>query len=248
MHQEVGKLLIAAEILSKENRLYVPEKNWYDYIVHELISCDMPENILDNNLSVVTFNYSVAFEYYLYDQLTKNPRFSSVADEYFEKLQNNLVHVYGSVRGGTFNEIHRCYGTAFGRPQEEKFKWTRLLNEAASSKIKVIYEDKRKDVEDQSHIIKAKKLIQDAKRNFILGFGFDEQNTQLLGLRDLENKEVLYTKQDNRSDFELIVKNSFRRRCKFRGYSEIGDALATIGLSPMRVPHIASGLHEHLIS
>ena len=66
-----------------------------------------------------------------------------------------------------------------------------------------------------------------------MGFGFDRQNVALLGLRELSNKEIYYTNQDTRSDFDEIVKNSFGENNNFKAYEEIVDAVATIGTDYM---------------
>ena len=228
-HRETGKLLIAAEILSKENVTHASTPSWLSLIIQEFLECSSSEDILSNEMGIISFNYDVSPEYYFYEHLKNTPRVCEYADAFCAQLQENMVHVYGAVRTGTFNEIHSTYGTALGNSRDKDYETTYLLSTADKSEIKVIYGDKQDEVSVMPHIIKAKKLLAGAKRIFVLGFGFDRQNVALLGLKQLSGKLVYYTNQDPRSDFKEIVESSFGSNNNFKAYQKIEDALATIG-------------------
>ena len=61
--QEIGKCMIAYEILKCENKQKFSScnNNWYTHLVHDIKSgCENPENILHNKLTKITFNLDSA--------------------------------------------------------------------------------------------------------------------------------------------------------------------------------------------
>lgn len=206
--QEIGKQLIAAEILRCENRIWSTSENWYGQLVDSLVNCEDPEEILQSDLSIITFNYDVSLEYFLYDQLLKMPKFFPYLKDICEILQNRIIHVYGSVREASFEDIYKSYGNFYGSFKQEVHP-TILLNEANKSSLEVIYGDKHKNRE-LPHIQSACELIYSAKKIYVLGFGFDINNTDLLKLSKLRSdQELLYTNFGNNG----IINDRVKKLC-----------------------------------
>jgi hypothetical protein len=128
--------------------------------------------------AIITFNYDVSLDYYLYTRFGEPGYLTQQQSKVLmQQISNNFFHVYGQVdkyiwQGGSRdnNEYANYNGyPAFIRANELK------------DNIFVIGEDRnelldiKKSIEDH---------LYDAKRVFFLGFSFDEQNTELLGLKE----------------------------------------------------------------
>ncbi len=192
---ELGRELIAEVILKSEkenNGDFVAKDkegkkhNWYRSLRHDLLSGGalegkMGENGLPealksslDNLNIITFNYDVSLEYYLYDTL------SQVLDEegaqaVLEKLE--ILHVYGQIRGGDSPLAIAGYGNLKNNEQ--------IYDNAkeVAPHISVIGENKSRDEKIKE---KAKAMLKDAETLAFFGFGFDEENLKVLGLNNMQ--------------------------------------------------------------
>jgi hypothetical protein len=176
--KDLGKFLIAYNILASENAdSFKMNKadNWYRVFYSALISGKTPEQLVEEPLfvTVVTFNYDVSLEYYLISRIRKSGLFTSEqAEQFIEKVLSKIVHVYGSVRDVACESFELEYGRHAddgGMRKPELFKSALL----AKDRIKVIYEQRDRD--QRIHDI-----MMAAKRIFVLGFAFDEDNLKLL--------------------------------------------------------------------
>jgi hypothetical protein len=181
---KLGRHLIAEIILKAEKRNdgnYGGQQNWYRFLRHDLLSDralegekgdnGLPEalNRSLDNLKIITFNYDVSLEYYLYDTL------SQVLDEagaqaVLDKL--DILHVYGQVRGDDLPLTIAGYGNLKNNDQIHDYA------KEVAPRIRVIGEDKSRDEEIKE---KAKKMLRDAETLAFFGFGFDENNLKALG-------------------------------------------------------------------
>jgi hypothetical protein len=199
--------------------------NWYRFLVHKLVTgCVEGNDLLRNNVSFVTFNYDVSLEYELYRSLRAISQFSegNVIDKFFEG--DRFIHVYGQIRqNGTEYlpdrtlDIFAKLGprtlsaspTAFNESAQE---FNNLLDVSyeASRTIRTIAPHEKTTSKE---ITKARKAIRDANCIYVLGYGFDENNSKLLDLSDSLNigknqgKTILFT---NFNDYNQVNKKAAR--------------------------------------
>lgn len=149
-----------------------PQMKWYDYLWDELRQ-DI-KKFDDNELTIVTFNYDRSLEQYLGGALEE-------AGEDVSKRLSSLgfIHVYGTLGGRPYiDSSAREYGN---------IEDPSLLLQAAKS-IKII--DRKDDPELLSQFELAKKVLAQAERILILGFGYEEKNVERLALRESVGRRV----------------------------------------------------------
>ena len=167
------------------------EDNWYRYLRHDLLSGGtlerekegdtvlLPKKLESslNNLKIITFNYDVSLEYYLLKTLSEIPELDAQA-----ALKNlEILHVYGQIRGGTSPLEIEKYGQWIAENKKSEFT-KRSQIEGAAEHISVIGEDKSRD---KKVTAKATEMLKDAETLAFFGFGFDEENLKVLGLKDI---------------------------------------------------------------
>jgi hypothetical protein len=199
------------------------EDNWYRYLRHDLISGGVLEGEQDENgltealkdslknLQIITFNYDVSLEYFLYESFKiLNEK---CAQAVLEKL--NVLHVYGQIRNNFQKEIIdnnnseetlepleplSDYGNWHNIDSKLKQNQPNIINsdqwadakkeiteldkalKIAAPHIRGVGEDKSRDEEIKE---KAKKMLRDAETLAFFGFGFDENNLEMLGLNNM---------------------------------------------------------------
>jgi hypothetical protein len=209
--------------------------SWYRFLIHKLVTgCSDGRDLLRNNVSFITFNYDVSLEYELYRSLKAISQFSKgdVIETFFEG--DRFIHVYGKIRQDFTKEIpyntlellarqtmasvtHPDKRSFIGKDTEyinlyEHDDFTTLLDIAheASKTIRTIAPYEKTT---SGELTKAQKAIKDANCIYILGYGFDENNSKLLNLYDSlhlgrnTNKTVLFT---NLNDHNLVNKKASR--------------------------------------
>jgi hypothetical protein len=169
-------------------------QDWYRFLRHDLLSDGalerekegddsiLPKKLENSlkNLKIITFNYDVSLEYYLYDTLTLvlgKPG----AQAALEKLE--ILHVYGQIRGGYSPLKIADYGDS---SSEYTNSW-RSAPESAPH-ISVIGEHKSRD-EDITK--QTKEMLKDAETLAFFGFGFDKENLKVLGLNNMSFSSAL---------------------------------------------------------
>lgn len=146
--------------------------NWYEYLWAQLSSGITKSNLEDfaaTRLTVVTFNYDLSLEHYLFTAIQNSYGLSD--DEAARLLQPiKFIHLYGQLSGNPL---------AGGFNYEHKFdKDWRLISLDVKS-IQVIDEERELTASNFPIAIAA---IQKAPRICFLGFGFDEINVRRLDL------------------------------------------------------------------
>jgi hypothetical protein len=160
------------------NGKQITQTLWHRYLIDNILSgCEEdPKNIKDNKLSIITFNYDVSLEAFLYSRLydmehfdyEENNEKKNYANEFLDNLK--IHHVYGRVREGESNLI-RDYGDKFQPKQLDQIK----------TNIHVIGEE-RKD-KDQAY-----QIINSFSREgyvYIMGYDFDNTNNNKIALSKL---------------------------------------------------------------
>jgi rRNA processing protein Krr1/Pno1 len=199
-----GKIMIIYALLKCENKRYFsmrkknekdttnePEPdNWYSYLINDILSgCNLPEDICKNKINIITFNYDVSLDYCLQEKLSnvgllkKNPK----AQEYIRTLTSSKIkHVYGKIYNDDPTETYSKFYPKSNSVTEIKAEILnnsrRFLKAINEKKLIKLISPERK-TEDPY-----KKLILEAKMIYIIGFGFDRDNLNILGLSDKESE------------------------------------------------------------
>lgn len=158
---EIGKCAIHLEIQKASLRKEIDEPDWYELLWQALASGATAETFSENKLSVVTFNYDVSLETFLGSAIASTYR--NCGEARIRELHQNAIpiqHVYGRV------ELR--HGEAIGQAVREKAKEIRIIHDATEQK--------------DPGLQRARKLISDAQRVCILGFGFHGTNLSRIGL------------------------------------------------------------------
>ncbi len=190
---KIGKQMVAYqilkyEILNSNNGSLLPANNWHIFLADVISKCN-PQDIL-NKLTIITFNYDHSLEYGLYHILKNSDYNDHDAQTFCEKFcKENIIHVYGKIRTDTI-DIYTKYGKLpliddnhNDNIAKNTIRW--ILAEECAQRILVIRE--REQLPYTDHIKKARKSLQNADRIIILGFGFDNDNIDLLDLKNLKN-------------------------------------------------------------
>lgn len=154
--------------------------DWYRIIYTKML--DKFENIGENKISFITFNYDISLENYLYHA------FRAFYNNYDE---NKLKEMLGQI-----NFIH-IYGSIDDPPWKKENPDIQLITsmsdfatiDKASKRIKTIEEGHISDKD----ILKAKRLMSTCEKIFITGFGYNETNIKIIGLNDpkFKGKDVI---------------------------------------------------------
>jgi hypothetical protein len=185
--------------------------DWCRFVIHQLaINCKDSSDIFRNDVQFVTFNYDVSLERALHEGLQHIQLFQP--EDIAKFLANDrIMHVYGKVRENPlepppvikWSEQGRDPKGLGGSARAQYFSdYKTFLDQiyAASQGIRVIDpEDKRTD---EDTIEAATRAIAGASRVYILGYGFDENNSKIIDLsRSLNcqtsNKSVMFTNYGN---------------------------------------------------
>lgn len=191
---ETAKMLIVYSIQKCEHEslkvMCGRDFNWYRYLAEAIVSgCDNPSDIFNNKLTIITFNYDNSLEYYLYKKsLVSLEKYENQALKY---LQENLeiIHVYGSIYDYSKEKERALYANHKKElPINVHLKNADLFKD----RIHAIGENKQKDLVESEHIMQAKGAILKAENLFILGFGFDPNNIELLGLKQAASSKRVF--------------------------------------------------------
>ena len=184
-YADAGKIMIIYTLLKFESiselELFnAMEDHWYPYLLDDILSgcADSPENILNNNLAIITFNYDVSLDFFLLDKLSKTER---LKDKYPNKEhleQFKINHVYGSLYG----EAEFQYGEFSPNDLLKNISLHNLKRFERSyslkSNIRTMYEERKKTEAN------LKELLSTHDEIIFIGFGFDRSNLNELGFPD----------------------------------------------------------------
>jgi hypothetical protein len=212
--QDIGKLMIAWVILdadakyqknrANQNRSSSGKDNWYRFLLNKLAAnCKQSSDLHNNDVSFITFNYDVSLEHTLYDGLSSIELFKKEdINKFFS--ESRVTHVYGKVRNcpPNFKPLNIAPTLGFApryvdRETEYMAEYRQLLDDVfdASKTIRVI--DPHDKETDNQQILIARTMLTNAKLVYILGYGFDENNSARLELRERighpKRKAILFT-------------------------------------------------------
>ena len=179
---DIGRKAIALSIWKAESNSCFREdvdqsQDWYSYLYHRLTeTLSEPDNyklIGQNKVSFITFNYDRSLEFFLYESILNS--FTSITRTQPPKadfLPFSFQHVYGQLAPLPWQG-------------SSSLDYTEKLNDY---KLKQIYENIRVIYDrTDDNLTEMKEQISKAKRIFFLGFGFANENLEVLGISDFLN-------------------------------------------------------------
>ena len=197
--------------------------DWYRFILHKLVtSCRITSDLRRNNVSFITFNYDVSLEHALYHGLTAIDIFEP--DDVSQFLDNQrIIHCYGRVRGSVdppkVATSFKSFFDPIPRPSptdalvQRRFDNDRLgfLDEVFEASKRLSTIDPLDKTSNANLMLVAQDEIKKADVVYILGYGFDENNTDRIGLASglarPNPKNVMFT---NFGDINRVNKKAGR--------------------------------------
>lgn len=173
--------------------------DWYRFIIHNMtLGMTKPEQLTSNQLYFITFNYDTTLENNLKSRLNSIDmlRGHPVVEEF---IKSRIVHVYGKIAHPSpepdFSAFHNTPIILAKAQIDPKIRGaiTHCINAASFSAqhIRTISDQKSDGAEE---IEMARHFIDIANNLYILGFGFDENNCNIIGLSEkLLNKQLRLT-------------------------------------------------------
>jgi len=217
-HEKIGRICIAMALI---RRLYLSKKidenikfNWLKFILNELMLLEGTKQLIDNQINFITFNYDTSLD----EGLNKGLEAVFTSDEVEAFMENDrIIHVYGKLKEPNLGADQK---SRLALPKEDFDRdllsgrdYSFLLEEGKDTSENIITMGSEKSSYEYE-INKAKKLIDDAKNVFILGYGFDKQNNERLGLYKSLNlkqnsKNVFFTNYGNSGRINKIAHKLF---------------------------------------
>ncbi len=236
---DVGKFMIAYTLLQYEDEAGVVSNtdedgnkeldNWYSVLFDDILSRDVGKKISDNKLQIVTFNYDVSLEYYLFNRLKNTESIGGdEAESFMEQL--SIHHVYGEISDnyqqygiGNYVDLYNIIERKGDKLKEGVKRTVRFLRaKQLCDKIKLIDEER----ESEESLIKSK--LDNADTIVIIGFGFDRTNLNRLGFTQSlsGNRKFLKGKTIKYLDFNGEMGGLSRQ------FEELGDEDRGDGILP----------------
>ena len=183
---DIGKATIGIELLHGEvhDRLWEGSENWLTYLYSQHMVGNSLEDFAKNNVAFVTFNYDRCVEHFFFTSL-KNSFGKSDEETAAIAGKINVVHLHG--RLGHLPWQSGKQSIDFGDNQIDVRKMNILMKE-----IKVVHEDHTADGRDADFNL-AGAILANARRIYLLGFGFGERNVKRIKLDVLTPEAYLGT-------------------------------------------------------
>ncbi len=171
---EIGKIGIAAVLLELENPNIASrvENNWYGLLFRELRkNASTFKNVLENKLTIITYNYDRLLEYLLFTHLRDSYNLtdsdcSLIFSPESSKIQ--IIHLHGKV--GDLEYPSSPYLSGYGT----ELSPNKILG--ASGQINIVHEN----IDNNQSFKQAHVALRYANRIYFLGFGFDDKNLERL--------------------------------------------------------------------
>jgi hypothetical protein len=173
--------------------------DWYRFLVHKLVyGCQISSHLFFNNVRFLTFNYDTSLKYCLYRALSSLDLLEQADVDKF-LTDDRIAHIYGSVHQKIPTEVDAIdfagaqnLGQPFKLPLDHAKEFLprkMLLDQCleASQNLRTI--DPQDKEENQEILSLARRWMQESKVVYVLGYGFDQNNNQRIGLDPfLDNK------------------------------------------------------------
>lgn len=166
---------------------------WMEYLFNQRISYQL-KDFLDSPPTIITFNYDTFFEHKLIKHLEKEHSYKD-ADSYILDKQF-IKHVYGNLNNSSYKEHtyevkEYIQGDKIIRLEVNEIDFDKI--EENSRNINFI----RAEAEETSKIEEIRNIIKNSKKIYILGYGFDKFNNEILFKNEEffinDHREVFFT-------------------------------------------------------
>ncbi len=193
-YKEIGKLAIANSIVKHENRasLFFEGKDkapdWFTVLFNEMLAgSSRPEHFMMQKAVFVTFNYDRVLEHLFYDSFknTYPDLPDHEASRILSSLSTSIIHTYGVIDEPPWKKGRSTYGKDYNLTYLNKARTgIRVISERTDDHGVEAIPWKR-----YRHIVFA-----DVNIIFFLGFGYDPDNLQILGIPNYagEHKPAIY--------------------------------------------------------
>jgi NAD-dependent SIR2 family protein deacetylase len=171
---EIGKSIMGIELLQAEihERLWQADDNWLTYLYSHMVGNSLQE-FANNQVAFVTFNYDRCIEHFFFVSLKNSfGRTSEETAKIVEKIK--VIHLHGRLAHLPWQKGKSSI--AFGDSQIDVHKM-----EIVRKEIKVVHEDLTLDGRDADFDL-AHVMLVNARRVYLMGFGFGARNVQRLKL------------------------------------------------------------------
>lgn len=192
-HSDIGKKAIYLNILNAESKSILGRriKNWYTTLFGLMISGithpDSIEEFIDNNITIVTFNYDRSLENYLYESFMNYNNSKDETEKINILKRLKIYHVYGKLADLPWENDKESL--KFGQEI-----WSNQLDEKKDN-IKTIHERNTGEMEQMIH------AVQTADKVYYLGFGFAPENVEILQINNNRPDQLIYVSDyENRSE------------------------------------------------
>jgi hypothetical protein len=173
---DVGKVLMAAELLSRENQeaLWAADENWMQYLYARMVTARL-EEFAQNEVSFITYNYDRTLEHFFLVSLTNT--YGAEVNDCADVLRKvAMIHLHGRLGYLHWQSSKDVVPFQTGGPLSLQ------TLETCRREIRIVHEDIADREEDFK---RARELLQKARRIYLMGFGYASQNVERLKLRDL---------------------------------------------------------------
>lgn len=166
---DIGKLLLFECIKEKENlETLFKKEGWYSYLYDAMN--DSLDSFGKNNLCILTFNFDLSLEAFLYEALRNT--YGKRQEEIVEQLKNiKIVHLHGQVGNLPWQEAPRVREYGGQLPRADIAEFARNMDIVSKREVK--------DILDSAEVIA------------FLGFSYNESDMKMLGISTLEGKTIL---------------------------------------------------------
>jgi hypothetical protein len=206
--------------------------NWYRFLIHKLVvGCPKSSDLFEkNDVTFVTFNYDVSLEYHLFRGLSAISLFKEgdIITKFF--AGERILHMYGTIRdmpfgdpppfdlklsSGALNPLERSDPTRYWTANKNLFDTIY----DASIGIRTIAPSEKGILNED--VKAASTAIHDACCVYILGYGFDPANNELLDLRaaaadnQFTKRNILFTNFEDSGVVNTRASRTFGPRREF---------------------------------
>jgi hypothetical protein len=180
---DVGKKAMAYALLPKESEDHLfGKESWYRYLFQRMGG--RFEDLLQNRLAIITFNYDRSLEHFLYTAIENS--YGRPASECANLVKSlSITHLYGDLGELPWQRENNDEPVPFGADATNV-----LYLKRASSRIKIVHED----VSGNDQFRRAHEWLRDAQSICFLGFGYGEVNLErIMAFGPKEGKHVFGT-------------------------------------------------------
>jgi len=217
---QTGLLAIVLTVLRREQhsrfreKSYQPEQDWYTLLFTKMTESftkrDDYKEFGNNNVSFVTFNYDRSLEFILHESL-RNSFGLAKDNEIVEQLREiPIFHVYGKIADLPWEDPD---GIPYLNSEPDK-----PINQYPIKDYEKLLENiqtmHKRSEEDRSVMVKQ---IADATKVFFLGFGYAQENIEILNLKStLQKGQLIYGTAFDRFKKEILdIKESLGFKREF---------------------------------